>query len=88
MLLLTFTPIKDYLIALAFTYMYYSQGVKNINRPLDPKAKEILLFETENEGKKIISNNVQDIAEILETKKKPSIVLDSYDERARLSFDK
>lgn len=55
---------------------------------MDPKAKEILLFETENEGKKIISNNVQDIAKILETKKKPSIVLDSYDERARLSFDK
>ena len=55
---------------------------------MDPKAKEILLFETENEGKKIISNNVQDIAEILETKKKPSIVLDSYDERAPLSFDK
>jgi hypothetical protein len=55
---LTFTPIKDYLIALAFTYMYYSQGVKNINKPLDPMAKEKLLFDTEDEGEKINSNNV------------------------------
>jgi hypothetical protein len=37
---------KDYLIALAFTCMYYIQGLKNVSKPLDAKEEEKLLFET------------------------------------------
>jgi hypothetical protein len=37
MLLLSMTPMKDFLIALAFAYMYYTQGVKNVTKPLDDK---------------------------------------------------
>jgi hypothetical protein len=58
LILLIFTPIKDYLIALGFTYMYYSQGIKNVDKTLDAKAKEKLLFEEESEAKEVYSNNL------------------------------
>ena len=46
-MLLTVTPIKDYLIAMAFSWMYYSQGIKTTDtRVLNEKEKERLLFAT------------------------------------------
>ena len=50
---------KDYLIALGFTYMYYTQGVKNSMKPLDDKAKEKMLFDSINESKELPSGNLQ-----------------------------
>jgi len=50
------SPMKDFLIALAFTYMYYAKGVLNVQKPLDEKAKEKLLFKTENQGEECQSN--------------------------------
>ena len=46
-MLLTVTPIKDYLIAMGFSWMYYSQGIKTTDtRVLNEKEKERLLFAT------------------------------------------
>ena len=53
------TPIKDYLIALSFAYMYYTQGLKNVNKPLDDKEKEKMLFDSINEGKELPVSNLQ-----------------------------
>jgi hypothetical protein len=38
--------------------MYYSQGIKNVDKTLDAKAKEKLLFEAEPEAKEFNSNNL------------------------------
>ena len=46
-MLLTVTPIKDYLIAMAFSWMYYTQGIKTTDiRVLGEKEKERVLFST------------------------------------------
>ena len=60
--------------------MYYSQGIKNVDKTLDAKAKEKLLFEEEPEAKEVYSNNLQDILRTtFETRKNQSINLDNYD---------
>ena len=45
LMLLAFTPVKDYLIALGFAAMYYHQGIKGRERILSEKDKEKILFD-------------------------------------------
>ena len=57
------TPMKDYLIALAFTFMYYSRGIKKINKEvMSEEEKESLLFQSNQakQQKSMISVNLQD----------------------------
>ena len=44
LMLLSFTPLKDYLIALGFAGMYYRQGMKGRERVLSKIEQEDLLF--------------------------------------------
>ena len=63
MIILTMTPMKDYLIALAFTFMYYSRGIKKINKEvMSEEEKESLLFQSNQakQQKSMISVNLQD----------------------------
>lgn len=76
------TPIKDFLIALAFAYMYYTQGIKNKTIPLDDNDKEKLLFESTDEDKGRPSNNLQEDGKeetTFEAKKNRSSMLESFD---------
>ncbi len=58
MLLLTMTPMKDYLIALGFTFMYYNQGMKTRNKSLNKMEQEKMLFENNMELNKGMSANI------------------------------
>ena len=76
------TPVKDFLVALAFAYMYYTQGIKNATKALDDNDKEKLLFESADEDKERPSNNLQEDSKeetTFEAKKNTSSMLESLD---------